>query len=553
MSVQPQRRSLFQVLREHSAMNRTDSSNERRFRAINRAVEKCPGETENPVLFFNASTRLNRTSLNAAYEWITAVSLRRSGIPVHFLTCSRGLKPCLLSVNRGEESMCASCAELSRKMLVEIPHTTLEYEMDTEVANDVEGLDHKGLAAYIHDGVPLGELTLPSLRWILRKHHLDGDPEAEKLHRAFIRSAWSTYVQAKKAMDDLKPRAVVVFNGLQYPEAVVKWLGKQRGIPTFTHEIGLMPFTAIFTEGEATACPIDLPDDFEMTPERDAKLDEYLSKRMKGTFSTAGVQFWPEMKSLPPEFWARARTYRQIVPVFTNVIFDTSQKHANVVFEDMFAWLDEVKKIIEANADTLFVVRAHPDESRPGKESHETVTDWVKKTQLTHLQNVLYVPPEEYISSYELIQVSKFTMVYNSTIGLEAAIMGAGVLSAGRSRYTQVPLCWFPKTIPEYLEKVDELLKCDTVEVPESFRLTARRFMYYQFFHTALSFEKFILPDEVWQGYVKLKNFPAEALDPEQDINQKVIHQGILHGKPFVLPDETKTAAAEDKTEGEAA
>ncbi|MBQ6505262.1 MAG: hypothetical protein IJI57_15245 [Flexilinea sp.] len=533
-------RSIFTILREHASMGLTDSANAHRFQRVNRATAARLSGSEHPALFFNASTRLNRTSLNAAFAWIAASSLRYSDVPVHFISCGRGLKPCLLSVGRGGESLCSGCMELSREMYDGLPHTVFGYEQDNEVANDVEGLDHAGLSAYVHEGVPLGELTLPSLRWILRKHHLDGDPEAVSLQRSFIRSAWSTYVQAKRLMDELNPRAVVVFNGLQYPEAVVKWLGKSRGIPTFTHEIGLMPNTAIFTEGEATACPIDLPDDFEMTPERDAKLDDYLSKRMKGTFSTAGVQFWPEMKALPPEFWEKARTFRQIVPVFTNVIFDTSQKHANVVFDDMFAWLDEVKRIIENHVDTLFVIRAHPDETRPGKESHETVTDWVKKNQLTWQPNVMYVPPEEYISSYELIQTSKFTMVYNSTIGLEAAIMGAGVLSAGRSRYTQVPLCWFPKTIPEYLEKCEELLNAAEITVPESFRLTARRFMYYQFFHTALSFEPFIAPDETWKGYVKIKKFPPEALDPENDINLKVIHEGILEGKAFVLPDEEK-------------
>ena len=112
------------------------------------------------------------------------------------------------------------------------------------------------------------------------------------------------------------------------------------------------------------------------------------------------------------------------------------------------------------------MIRAHPDETRPGKESHETVSDWVRKNQMTYLPNVIYVPPEEYLSSYELIRASKFIMVYNSTIGLEAAVMGAAVLCGGRSRYTQVPLCYFPKTIPEYLEKAEELLKCDAVSVP---------------------------------------------------------------------------------------
>ena len=540
-------RSLFTILREHAAMDMTDSSNARRFRTVNKETGTRVESGDHPVVFFNASTRLNRTSLNAAYAWITANSLRYSGVPVHFISCGKGLKPCLLSVGRGGESLCPSCEALSQKMYDGLPHTVFHFQEDHEVANDAEGLDHAGLSAYVHEGVPLGELTLPSLRWILRRHHLENVPEAAPLQRSFIRSAWSTYVQAEKLFDELEPRAVVVFNGLQYPEAVVKWLGKQRGIPTFTHEIGLMPNTAIFTEGEATACPIDLPDDFEMTPERDAKLDAYLSKRMKGSFSTAGVQFWPDMQALSPEFWERARTFRQIVPVFTNVIFDTSQKHANVVFDDMFAWLDEVKKIIESHADTLFVVRAHPDESRPGKESLETVTEWVKKNQLTWLPNVMYVPPEEHISSYELIQTSKFIMVYNSTIGLEAAIMGAAVLCGGRSRYSQVPLCYFPQTIPDFTAKAEEMLNCDAVSVPESFRLTARRFMYYQFFHTALSFDPFIEPDETWKGYVKIRKFPAEALDPENDRNLRVIHDGILNGGAFVLPDENRDQVPEKK------
>ena len=134
-------------------------------------------------------------------------------------------------------------------------------------------------------------------------------------------------------------------------------------------------------------------------------------------------------------------------------------------------------------------------------------------------------------------------MVYNSTIGLEAAIMGAGVLCAGRSRYTQVPLSWFPATREAYREKANALLKADVVTVPESFRETARRFMYYQFFHTALPFEPYIAPDGVWQGYVKIKDFPTEALDPDKSQTFGIIRDGILRGKPFVLPDENKEGA----------
>ena len=67
-------------------------------------------------------------------------------------------------------------------------------------------------------------------------------------------------------------------------------------------------------------------------------------------------------------------------------------------------------------------------------------------------------------------------------------------------------------------------------------------FMYYQFFHTALSFDPFIEPDETWKGYVKIRRFPVEALDPANDLNLKVIRDGILTGSPFVLPDEKKNS-----------
>ena len=202
----------------------------------------------------------------------------------------------------------------------------------------------------------------------------------------------------------------------------------------------------------------------------------------------------------------------------------------------MFGWLDAVRKLIELNADTLFVIRAHPDEIRPGKESLETVTDWVIRNRVNLLPNVLYVGPDQYFSSYELIQNAKFVMVYNSTIGLEAAILGAAVVSGGKSRYTQDPITFFPQSQEAFHEKVQEMLTSDDWQVPAEFRLTARKFLYYQFFHAALPFDAFIEPDRVWNGYVKLKKFSNAQLNPEQNMTLRVIRDGILDGKPFVLP-----------------
>ena len=69
--------------------------------------------------------------------------------------------------------------------------------------------------------------------------------------------------------------------------------------------------------------------------------------------------------------------------MFTNVVYDTSQVHANKIFPHMFAWLETVLELIRSHPETLFVIRAHPDEMRPGtaKQSRESVRDWVAAKQ----------------------------------------------------------------------------------------------------------------------------------------------------------------------------
>jgi hypothetical protein len=389
--------------------------------------------------------------------------------------------------------------------------------------------------AFEYEGIPLGALCLPSMRWILRRHHLLDDEPTRLLYWHYITSAYGVTQRFERLLDKTDPTALMVFNGMQFPEAAARWVAQKRGIPAYSHEVGLRPFSVFFTEGEATAYPVDIPDDFQLTPEQDRRLDDYLSKRFKGDFSMAGVQFWPEMSGLEDDFIRKMEGFKQVVPVFTNVIFDTSQPHANVVFPDMFVWLDDVLKTAKDHPETLFVIRAHPDESRPGKASRESVADWVRRTKADSLPNVDFVGPDAYFSSYEMIQRAKFVMIYNSTIGMEAAIMGAPVLTAGRARFTQLDTVFFPRSREAYLEQLENFLNADEVSAPEAHSINARRFLYYQLYRTSLPFDRYLELDGIWPGFVKLKDFTWQDLLPEQSPTLKVISEGLLEGKPFLM------------------
>lgn len=517
----------------------------RDIRKMAKAVAKASPEPDDSkiVISFNASTRISGLSLNAAFSMLAGWSLRLQGARVANFVCQRGMTRCVLGTDREdvlkippcEKCLIQSAAVYHRADVIRMP-----YYQSEDLAKLLQDTDLGTLQSFIFEGIPLGELCLPSMRWVMRRHHLLDDTPTRILYRHYILSAYKVTTQFERLVKEAHPVSAMVFNGMQFPEAAARWAARKHGVPVYSHEVGLRPFSAFFTEGEATAYPVDIPEDFQLSDEQNRRLDDYLSKRFKGDFSMAGVAFWLEMTGLDERFLEKIKAFKQVVPIFTNVIFDTSQPHANVLFPHMFAWLDEVLEVVKAHPESLFVIRAHPDESRPGKASQESVTDWVRKRDAEALPNLTFISPDEYFSSYEMIQQAKFVMIYNSTIGMEASIMGAPVLCAGKARFTQLDTVFFPKSKEDYLVKLEEFLTMDEIAVPVQHQINARRFLYYQLYRTSLPFDRYLEPDRIWQGFVRLKDFSWQDLLPENSPTMKVISQGILEGKPFLLPDDDK-------------
>ncbi|HCC79387.1 MAG TPA: hypothetical protein DEP80_07260 [Anaerolineae bacterium] len=496
-------------------------------------------EGKKPVIFFNASTRLNTLSQNAGFAMLAAWAVQLAGSPVIHFVCQAGMSRCVLGTDQddfGVTPPCQACMRQSRLNTHAAQVRPFVYREDTNLQTCLVDLTLDALAGFEYPladrSLPLGALVLPSIRWRLRRSSLPDDEDTRFLFRQYILSAWNVAREFEALLEDTQPQAVLVFNGQFFPEAVVRWLCQQRGIFSVTHEVAMQPLSGFFTPGEATAYPISMPENFALTDAQNTRLDAYLEKRLQGNFSMAGIHFWPEMKTLAPAFLEKAARFKQIVPIFTNVIFDTSQPQSNVVFEDMFAWLDLVLELVQRHPETLFVLRAHPDEKRAGKQSLQSVSAWAVEHGVNGLENVVFVDSLEYISSYELIEHSKFIMTYNSTIGLEAAILGKAVLCAGRSRFTSYPIVFFPDTPAGYRNQAEDFLAADRVQVPPKFSENARRFLYYQLYRSSLPFNEFLEPSLV-PGVIQLKksNWKAIANSPVM----KTLVQGLVEQTPFLF------------------
>ncbi len=276
-----------------------------------------------PVVFFKASTGIDDLSWNSGFHLLSSWALRLQGIPVVYFACHSGMSHCVLGTHREDVHQpppCKTCIYQSQTLYTGLPALPskssssyvnwFDLFRDAELERALSGLSVPQMMGFAWEAMPLGELCLPGLRWILRRHHLADDEDTRYLLREYILSAWNVAQKFAAFLEETSPRAVVVFNGQFYPEAAARWVAQQRGLRVITHEVGLQPATAFFTDGEATAYPISIPASFEMNAAQDERLDAYLEQRFQGRFSMAGIQFWPEMKGLDAAFLEKAARFQ---------------------------------------------------------------------------------------------------------------------------------------------------------------------------------------------------------------------------------------------------
>lgn len=493
-----------------------------------------------PVIFFNASTRIHMLSLNGAFSLLASWGLRAGGAPVWYVVCHEGMQQCILGTQRDDYDAlppCEPCIGFSDMLFPAARTLPLPLDrMSAEaVAPELEGRSMAALTEWRYKDYPLGEMCLPGLRWALRRHHLSDNPATRALFRRYLRSATSLVEGFEELYQRTAPRAVVLFNGVMYPEAVAKAIAERHGIRTVTHEVGLRPRSAFFSHGEATFREVPLPEDFQLNEAQERRLDRYLKDRRQGRFTMAGVRFWPQVERLSDELRGRIAEAERSVVVFTNVIFDTSQVHANVIFDDMFEWLDALEDVILDHPGTLFVLRAHPDEHRPGKRAAESVTQWYRFSRVAAADNVRFFAPEDRVSSYQLIEGVDLVLTYNSSIGLEASIMGAPVLSAGRARFTAAGTVFLPDDREAYLSRLEEMLSAEEVRAPDDHARNGRRFLYRELYHASLDFSDYLEPYPSLPGMVRFTEFDPARLRSAPEF--EVTRQGILEGAPFEYTD----------------
>jgi len=148
-------------------------------------------------------------------------------------------------------------------------------------------------------------------------------------------------------------------------------------------------------------------------------------------------------------------TETPMVLLCTNVVGDSLALNRQVFTEGMAEWLKMTVDYFSGRSDAQLVVRVHPAELiLAGNPSVEIVSDTFPDLP----ENIVLIPPESKINTYDLIEMAHLGLVYTTTVGLEMAMSGVPVITAGCSHYRGRGFTHDPSTSDDYLKAIDRRL-----------------------------------------------------------------------------------------------
>lgn len=115
--------------------------------------------------------------------------------------------------------------------------------------------------------------------------------------------------------------------------------------------------------------------------------------------------------------------------------------------DQRLAYISLARRTAEKSKQVMFYLRIHPN------SIHERQR-WWESSEFAHLENMEVIPPDSNISTYELLSACDTTIVFMSTIGVEATYWGKPAIALTCTSYSGIGACYEAKDIEEAVSLV---------------------------------------------------------------------------------------------------
>jgi len=507
------------------------------------------------------ATGVGGNSLLTPLETLYAVALTLRGAEVHFLICDKTLPACQNSVCTDMESQldflrngpdkCDWCFETGFKTLsqlnlpVHLIGSLLTEEDKQEASKLVNNLNIEELMSLKIDGIDIEEsVRSASLRYFGR-----GDFEGEPNARDIIERYTIAAIYSAKTFDRLwknqKFEHMLVNQGCYVPQGISIEVAKKhathitcwdmsylKNCVTFSHEDTYLK--TIFTE------PVAQWQTMDWNSKMENEIDDYLKTRWSGEFDWMRLSTPSSDSDVLRDLKALGfNPDKPTIGLLTNVIWDAQLLYDANAFPNMLEWLLKSIDYFSQKPELQLLIRIHPAEKKCWLNSRQLALDEINKAFPDLKPNIVIIPAESPINTYEAMGLCDSVLIYATTAGLELSCLGIPVVVSGEGWIRNKGISYDVSSQEDYFKLLNSFPLQERLSKEQVTQ--AKKYAYHFFFRKSVPLSM-LTPLPYENRCYEIRPVGIAGFEAGADLGLDIICDGILNADEFTYPHELVTS-----------
>ena len=331
------------------------------------------------------------------------------------------------------------------------------------------------LLALTFNGARIGRTAASTAFRNLRTGSLDPAQEQDRrVITQYLSSALAHAAAGSRILEEIRPDTALFVDRGYTPQGELFDQCVAQGIPAITWNAGHKGNAVILKRYNAAnqdEHPVSLSEAswqealrMPWTPSHRQKIREELFQAYASGdwYSEVGTQF--QTKLHPPEEIRQKLNLdpqKKTAVIFAHILWDGTFFWGKDLFSSYEEWLVETVQAACTNTQVNWLLKIHPaniiKDARDGFRG-EPAELRVIRTRIGSLPpHITLIPPDSDITTYSLFEATDYCVTVRGTVGIEAALFGSPVLTAGTGRYDRKGFTVDSNSRREYLERLEKI------------------------------------------------------------------------------------------------
>ncbi len=500
----------------------------------------------------------------SAIDRLLAVALTLRGAEVRFALCDGVLDACQkcesdlfpdrrrFVAHGPERDLCKSCHAPAARAneVLGLPtdrygghHPPEDREKVAEVLAGITSIDQA--SGFTWNGIDLGEHALAGALRFFARADLEGEPTGLAVLKRYLAAALRTAMVTRRVIADCQPEVVILHHGIYVPQGVFAAVARQSGVRVVTWAPAYRARCFLFAHDETYHHalmdePTEYWADTPLSAEQRTRIVAYLKSRWTGEEDWIRFHRTPDM-SLTHDLGGLGLTPgKPLVVALTNVMWDAQLHYRTNAFASQVEWLADTVRWFAGRPDLQLAIRVHPAELTGNPVSRQKAADELARLFATLPPNIVVVPPESALSTYDLARQSSAALIYATKAGVELAAMGLPVIAAGEAWSRNKGITTDVASRQSYADCLNAMLPGKPLS--EAIRDRALRYAHHFFFRRMIPLD--MVDRNAGSRMFDIAEDGLDRFRPGASAGLDVICDGILEGTPFHMPDQALPSAS---------